>query len=403
MGKKKKKAFKVWCFYCEREFEDEKILIQHQKAKHFKCHVCHKKLSSASGMIIHVLQVHKESVSKIPNAKPEREALTDLEIHGMEGIPADILAAHDGDYDEDENPSKVARVEVPPSLPFVGGGMMGSNAIGMAPQPMYTAMQPMYGPSPGSGPRPPPNWQPQPPPPQGWNGPPLPGQPGPPRMPQPPQPLFPIQGQRPPPPLTASQPPSQPLFPIRPPLPPGSAPPPPRPLFPVAQPPSGHPPPPPPPSAPPHNSAGSLVKPPPPSPGSNQSSISGSPGMVPPLPPPAMNNSPGVTARLPPLPYGGMSGPPPPPPMSHMYSSGPNTGGPSIGPPPVISNKPPGPAGTNEVYLVWDDEFFSMEERRVSLRKYQVHDETMQMSSVDAAIDRRILEGRLAGRMSFHV
>lgn len=64
MGKKKKKAFKVWCFYCEREFEDEKILIQHQKAKHFKCHVCHKKLSSASGMLIHVLQVHKESVSK---------------------------------------------------------------------------------------------------------------------------------------------------------------------------------------------------------------------------------------------------------------------------------------------------------------------------------------------------
>lgn len=64
MGKKKKKVPKVWCFYCEREFEDEKILIQHQKAKHFKCHVCHKKLSSASGMLIHVLQVHKESISK---------------------------------------------------------------------------------------------------------------------------------------------------------------------------------------------------------------------------------------------------------------------------------------------------------------------------------------------------
>lgn len=36
---------------------------------------------------------------RIPNAKPEREALTDLEIYGMEGIPPDILAAHDGDYD----------------------------------------------------------------------------------------------------------------------------------------------------------------------------------------------------------------------------------------------------------------------------------------------------------------
>lgn len=65
MGKKKNKRIeKVWCYYCDREFDDEKILVQHQKAKHFKCHVCHKKLSTAGGMSIHVLQVHKESVTK---------------------------------------------------------------------------------------------------------------------------------------------------------------------------------------------------------------------------------------------------------------------------------------------------------------------------------------------------
>lgn len=64
MGKKKKRAEKVWCYYCDREFDDEKILVQHQKAKHFKCHVCHKKLSTAGGMAIHVLQVHKETVTK---------------------------------------------------------------------------------------------------------------------------------------------------------------------------------------------------------------------------------------------------------------------------------------------------------------------------------------------------
>ena len=65
MGKKKKRlSSKVWCYYCDREFDDEKILVQHQKAKHFKCHVCHKKLSTAGGMAIHVLQVHKESVTK---------------------------------------------------------------------------------------------------------------------------------------------------------------------------------------------------------------------------------------------------------------------------------------------------------------------------------------------------
>ncbi|KAK4399557.1 protein SUPPRESSOR OF FRI 4 [Sesamum angolense] len=86
MGKKKKRGAvdKVWCYYCDREFEDEKILVQHQKAKHFKCHVCHKKLSTAGGMAIHVLQVHKEQVSKVPNAKPGREN-QQIEIYGMQG------------------------------------------------------------------------------------------------------------------------------------------------------------------------------------------------------------------------------------------------------------------------------------------------------------------------------
>jgi hypothetical protein len=87
---------------------------------------------------------------------------------------------------------------------------------------------------------------------------------------------------------------------------------------------------------------------------------------------------------------------------SHSYASGPNTGGPSIGPPPVIANKAPATQpGAAEVYLVWDDEAMCMEERRMSLPKYQVHDETSQMSSIDAAIDRRIMESRLAGRMAF--
>lgn len=67
MGRKKKrpsKPEKPYCWYCDRDFQDEKILIQHQKAKHFKCHVCHKKLLSASGMVVHVFQVHKETISK---------------------------------------------------------------------------------------------------------------------------------------------------------------------------------------------------------------------------------------------------------------------------------------------------------------------------------------------------
>ena len=57
MGRKKKKPVKPWCWYCNREFEDEKILVQHQKARHFKCHVCHKKLYTAPGLVIHCMQV----------------------------------------------------------------------------------------------------------------------------------------------------------------------------------------------------------------------------------------------------------------------------------------------------------------------------------------------------------
>jgi hypothetical protein len=76
MGKKKKKSEqKPNCWYCDRDFDDEKILIQHQKAKHFKCHVCHKKLTSATGMAVHVYKVHKETITKVPNAKTGRDAL----------------------------------------------------------------------------------------------------------------------------------------------------------------------------------------------------------------------------------------------------------------------------------------------------------------------------------------
>uniref|UniRef100_A0A2I2ZD63 C2H2-type domain-containing protein n=1 Tax=Gorilla gorilla gorilla TaxID=9595 RepID=A0A2I2ZD63_GORGO len=83
---KKKKQLKPWCWYCNRDFGDEKILIQHQKAKHFKCHICHKKLYPGPGLAIHCMQVHKEIIDAVPNAIP---GITDieLEIYGMEGIP----------------------------------------------------------------------------------------------------------------------------------------------------------------------------------------------------------------------------------------------------------------------------------------------------------------------------
>eukprot|EP00906_Rhabdomonas_costata_P017023 RCo024496 len=71
MGKSKKKRTKEvtpWCFYCDKEFQNEKVLIDHQKAKHFKCPHCMKKLPSTGGLSAHVLQVHKETIKKYGSA-----------------------------------------------------------------------------------------------------------------------------------------------------------------------------------------------------------------------------------------------------------------------------------------------------------------------------------------------
>ncbi|KAM0329465.1 hypothetical protein ACHAQA_004774 [Verticillium albo-atrum] len=82
-----------WCYYCERDFEDLKLLISHQKAKHFKCDRCGRRLNTAGGLSVHLNQVHKETLEHVEHALPNRQGL-DVEIFGMEGIPADILEQH---------------------------------------------------------------------------------------------------------------------------------------------------------------------------------------------------------------------------------------------------------------------------------------------------------------------
>ncbi|CDZ96259.1 zinc finger protein 207 [Phaffia rhodozyma] len=94
MGKRKSKSKqlvqKPVCYYCEREFEDEKVLMQHQKAKHFKCRLCPRKLNTAGGLAVHIQQVHKLEPEKLDNCLPGRDGY-DVEIFGMEGFPADAL------------------------------------------------------------------------------------------------------------------------------------------------------------------------------------------------------------------------------------------------------------------------------------------------------------------------
>jgi len=88
--KKRKRETKPFCWYCERTFDDEKILILHQRAKHFRCPHCQKKLTTASGMATHVTQVHKEPMDRVPNAKEGRDSLA-VDIIGMSGIPIEDL------------------------------------------------------------------------------------------------------------------------------------------------------------------------------------------------------------------------------------------------------------------------------------------------------------------------
>ncbi|TVY34480.1 BUB3-interacting and GLEBS motif-containing protein [Lachnellula subtilissima] len=82
-----------WCYYCERDFDDLKILISHQKAKHFKCERCGRRLNTAGGLSVHMNQVHKETLTMVDNSLPNRQGL-EVEIFGMEGIPEDVSQAH---------------------------------------------------------------------------------------------------------------------------------------------------------------------------------------------------------------------------------------------------------------------------------------------------------------------
>ncbi|PHT99439.1 hypothetical protein BC332_31634 [Capsicum chinense] len=77
MGKKKKKkrlsSDKVWCYYYDREFDYEKILLQNIQMPSRIC-----------------------GCYRVPNAKEGREP-TDIEVYRMQGIPHDVLAAHYGE------------------------------------------------------------------------------------------------------------------------------------------------------------------------------------------------------------------------------------------------------------------------------------------------------------------
>jgi hypothetical protein len=85
-----------WCYYCERDFDDARVLLSHQKAKHFRCNHCNRRLNTAGGFSVHLQQVHKETLTKVENAIDGREGV-DPEIFGMCDVPEDLVKAPEGD------------------------------------------------------------------------------------------------------------------------------------------------------------------------------------------------------------------------------------------------------------------------------------------------------------------
>ena len=92
MGRKKGHivTLKPFCYYCDKEFNNELILHQHQKARHFNCAKCRKRFSTAPALDTHEIQVHRSSLKRVPNAKAGRDSF-DLSIYGMDGVPIELI------------------------------------------------------------------------------------------------------------------------------------------------------------------------------------------------------------------------------------------------------------------------------------------------------------------------
>jgi len=94
MGKKRKDPLQAaldrpWCYYCIRDFEDETVLHNHQRARHFKCE-CGKRMNSPRGLLVHAQQVHKTTLTVMENAVAGRESIN-IDVVGMESIPEAAL------------------------------------------------------------------------------------------------------------------------------------------------------------------------------------------------------------------------------------------------------------------------------------------------------------------------
>ena len=92
---------RVWCYFCNKSFEDELRLIAHQKMMHFRCPICKRLRQSTKALASHMSSAHREELLKVPNAIEGRDA-PDNNVFGMKGIPENIyiewLSSIDPDF-----------------------------------------------------------------------------------------------------------------------------------------------------------------------------------------------------------------------------------------------------------------------------------------------------------------
>lgn len=76
------------------------------------------------GLSVHMSQVHKEQLSEVDNALPNRSSL-DIEIFGMEGVPEDVIQAHNqrvlAQFQQAEAERRAATGNPPPGIAKDGG------------------------------------------------------------------------------------------------------------------------------------------------------------------------------------------------------------------------------------------------------------------------------------------
>ena len=77
MGRKSKKGETItpWCYYCEQEFTNDNDLILHQKARHFKCSECGKKMATIVALKVHLSDVRAGPAAPLPSLLPAPHAL----------------------------------------------------------------------------------------------------------------------------------------------------------------------------------------------------------------------------------------------------------------------------------------------------------------------------------------